>query len=183
MSRQSIREVFFAFSYHKVTIFIKISLYLPGNNFHCMRTKRYILSLSLLFVLILGVGNHIFTMVCSCRSSIHNGTEEQHQCGSCCTSHFPDCVNHDAAFEHRCGTIEFSLSEYVVSFGSKVGGSDRIVSGHNLVVDTNFIGHSLRAMLSSLEQQQQWLYSLYDEWHYWEYTPSTGGLRAPPMLG
>ncbi len=142
-----------------------------------MGAKRYIISLSLLFVLMLGVGNHILALSYLCHSSIHAGLEEQHHCCRCC------CDSDEVRFEHRCVDVEFELSEYIISNINRGNGDDSFDCISYLNNNNSYLENSERAMLALFEVQQRWLYALFDESQYRGYTPSSGGLRAPPVLG
>ncbi|MFR9650465.1 MAG: hypothetical protein SNG35_00375 [Rikenellaceae bacterium] len=140
------------------------------------RIKIYILTLPMLLALIVGAGNHLYTMLSACNNSIHMGVGEHHECGSCCEKHFPDCVNHTSSFDHQCDSTEFSLSVFIPSVESRV---DR---GCNAPLLYRIVEQS-DSNLAIVDQQLSWLYSLFDDPLFDSFDPSTGALRAPPVLG
>lgn len=129
----------------------------------------------MLFALFVGAGNHLYAACSLCIDPIHMGVGEHHECGSCCENHFPDCSNHTSSVEHKCEYQQSSIAEYIPSIESRV--SNLFYSILYRVVEQN------SSILTAVDISQSWLFALFDEVLFRGYNPSTGALRAPPVLG
>ncbi len=130
------------------------------------RVKGYIYSLLLLMVTIIGSGV-LSCAHCHCHEGCHEATVEHHECHD-----VAECEGHSSAIEHGCCVDGGSSFEYIVVASQRVEGSM-----FALCLFATYLSLSVEGVDQYSSRAVAERVVLYDG-----YDPSTGSLRAPPVL-
>lgn len=127
--------------------------------------KEYIYSLLLLMIMVISSSSVLLSTHCHC--SADDPTLEHHEC-----HHVDECRAHSSVIAHKCHGDSDSLLEYLAVAPQRV---DNLQSVSLLFVVCSLLSLEsvdTHAVLNVVESEA--LYECYD--------PSSGALRAPPVL-